>query len=358
MQGMTENATFIAESATAQAMTPPAPPTVLGSWVRVLVTALRERGIDADALLERAGLDTTLLAMPDARFPLATTTRLWRLASQLTRDPAIGLWVSKHSRQTTFHALGYAFMASSTLLEALQRVVRFNGMVSDASEVSLHDEGDCHRLSWRSLWPDNQPTDEAMEAILALILRSCRKIHEYEFAPVSTSLMRAEPPGAGAFRDFFRGEVLFGEPAFGMSFRKADLERRLPWGNEELARSNDRVIAEYLARLEIGSIATRLGLLLVKQLPNGEMSQDYYAAALAMSPRSLQRKLDREGTSFNRVLNETRCELARSYLARSAHTLTEIAFLLGFSDTSSFSRAFARWTGSSPSAYRDGALSA
>jgi len=327
-------------------------PTVLCSWTKVLVLALRDNGCDIESLMTQAGLSEVQLSYPDARLPLLNNTRLWQLAVQALDDETLGLWVPCYSNQTTFHALGYAFMASQTLLEALQRVTRFNAMVSDAAEVELVCDADTVGMSWRSVAPAMGPSDEAMEAILALILRSCRKIKGREFAPLSVTLMRVACRNEQPFRDFFAAPVTFGASEYRMSFDRETLEQQLEWGNDGLARSNDRVVEDYLKRLELGSTATRLRNLLVRELPSGAQAHDNYARLMGMSGRSLQRKLNAEGSSFNQILNETRCELACSYLNQTPRqSLTEIAFLLGFSDTSSFSRAFHRWTGMAPGAY-------
>jgi len=313
---------------------------------------LQERGVETDALLRGAGLDPEQVGRPDERLPLSATTRLWQLAVRVTGDENIGLWVSRHATQTTFHALGYAYMASKTLLEAMERIARFNGMVSNAAHVSLTEEKGVYVLRWELEENTQRPANEAMEALIASILRACRKLSGHDFSPLSVELMRTRPNNVEAFEQFFRCDLRYGAPGYRLVFESAALKQELPWGNEDLARSNDRVAEEYLARLELGGLATRLRTLLVKELPSGVQSHEHYAELLAMSGRSLQRKLSAEGTSFNQVLNDTRCELAKSYLrASEAHSLTEIAFLLGFSDTSSFSRAFHRWTGVAPSAY-------
>lgn len=315
--------------------------------------ALRERGIDTQAMVLEAGLDPARIELPGERFPLTSTTLLWKMAVRETGDESLGLWVSKHSNHTTFHALGYAFMASKTLLEALERVVRFNEMVSDAAEVALHRNSHSIRIQWKLRPGDLRPADEAVEALIAAILRACRKLGGKDFCPLKVNLVRPVPANEQPFHSFFRCELAFSAPAYALEFRPQDLESTLPWANDDLARSNDRVAEEYLSQLEMGGVVTRLRTLFVRDLPSGVRSHNDYAKVLGMSGRSLQRKLSDEGVSFNQVLNETRCKLAKSYLA-SPHrlSLTEIAFLLGFSDTSSFSRAFNRWTGKAPSEYQ------
>lgn len=330
------------------------PPTVLSSWTRILVSALEERGVDVAKLLAEAGLDPGLVQSPSMRVPLAANTRLWRLAARETGDESLGLWASRHASHTTFHALGYAFMASNTLRDALNRLVRFNDMVSNAACSVLTEQRGTSTLAWRMHPGREQPAEEAMEATIAVLLRSCRRLAGRDFAPVRVGLVRARPRKVQPFQDFFRCEVAFGEPRYTLVLSSESLDRPLAGGNEELARFNDRMVEEYLARLELGSVATRLRALLIRELPGGLRSHEEYAAKLHMSGRSLQRRLSAEGTSFTRLLRETRCDLARSYLgAPRRHSLTEVAFLLGFSDTSSFSRAFCQWTGKPPSAYLD-----
>jgi AraC-like DNA-binding protein len=91
---------------------------------------------------------------------------------------------------------------------------------------------------------------------------------------------------------------------------------------------------------------------IIEYLPDGDCSRDRVASALCMSPTTLQLKLSQRGTNFQQLLDDTRKELACSYLSQAARSVTEITFLLGFSDTSNFTRAFKRWTGVSPTDYR------
>lgn len=99
--------------------------TVLTSWSRAVRRALDLKGCDTAAMLAAAGLDIAALDDPNARYPLAGTTRLWRLATKATGDPCFGLAVASAVTQTTFHALGYSLTASATLHEAFERILRY-----------------------------------------------------------------------------------------------------------------------------------------------------------------------------------------------------------------------------------------
>ena len=129
--------------------------------------------------------------------------------------------------------------------------------------------------------------------------------------------------------------------------------RPLEGANAELARINEGLAAQQLARLDQADLPARLRALLIERLPDGEPTAAELAAALHLSLRSLQRKLAERGLRYENLLDDTRRELALAQLREARIALNEIAFLLGFSDASSFSRAFRRWTGLSPTAWRE-----
>ncbi len=122
--------------------------------------------------------------------------------------------------------------------------------------------------------------------------------------------------------------------------------------NPQLARLNDQIMIRYLAELDQGNIINRVKAAVVDQMPSGNVTDQAIAKALHMGVRALQRKLQDAGTTFKTLLDGTRRELACQYIRDSRLNLNEISFLLGFAEVSSFSRAFKRWTGESPSVFR------
>ena len=134
-------------------------------------------------------------------------------------------------------------------------------------------------------------------------------------------------------------------------FDTATLERELPTASHELARLSDQVVQDYLAKMDRDDIVSRVNSLLVANLPAGEYGKEDAARELHMSARTLQKKLQEAGTSWRELLEGTRKELAISYLRSGRYSLAEITFMLGFNDTSSFSRAFRRWTDRPPGEY-------
>jgi len=327
-------------------------PTALGSWGLAIVAALRSRGVDAEALLAQVGLSLEALADPNRRHAIDVTTRLWRRSVEATADPAFGIEVARQTTFPTFHALGFSLATSGTLLEGLERVVRFFAIVTDAADIRLEMESQQVRLS-AHLRRGAEPADEAVDAFVAATVRLCRTLRGRAFNPLRVELRRKAPEDPAPFLRYFRVPVEFGAPLDALTFDRADAEARLLTGNPEIARANDAVAADHLARLQKTRLAPRVRQAIVDQLPQGEPDPADVARRLGVSLRSMQRKLADEGLSFLSLLDDTRATLARGYLDEGRYSVSEITYLLGFAGVSAFSRAFKRWTGMSPSAYRD-----
>ena len=114
----------------------PDSPSTIGSWSAAILRALAARGIDEQRLARDAGIDPASLQAPDARVPRAALTRLWHLAVEATGDPCFGLSVPRFTMQTSFHALGYAVLASATLKEAFERIVRYRRLIGDVVQLT------------------------------------------------------------------------------------------------------------------------------------------------------------------------------------------------------------------------------
>lgn len=328
--------------------------TSLSTWTRALKQTLDQSGVDGSALLLQAGLSEQALADPNARFPLENTTRLWRLAVAATGNAALGLDVSRNINQTTFHALGYSVLASPTLAACFERLLRYFRIVSDAGDLGFSCENGICRFSIEPITGESKPADEAVDAMLAVIYRTCIILTARQFKALRVTLRRPAPDAAAlaVFEQVFKAPLEFSAEQTAIWMSADCVQEPLPAGNAELAQHNDAILTQYLAHFEKQNVGNRVHAVLVEQLPNGVPTQDSVAAHLHMSTRNLQRKLQAEGSSFKDILNTTREKLARAYVADSRYSISEVAYLLGFADTSSFTRAFRRWAGVAPRQYR------
>lgn len=327
-------------------------PHVIASWAIAVAEALDDRGIDSRAIFARAGIDLTTARDPSTRYPADRMTLVYELAEKATRDPAFGLSIAEHVHPTSLHALGYSLFASNDLESFCRRIVRYFGLVSTNAVTEAAQSGDEFHLSM--LPAIGQTAYVPQDAWLATLMRFSRFIYRPNFDPLRVHLRRPRPAiNEDRFRHWFRAPVEFGSSSNTLVFRMEDMKVRLPAANAELARQNDQVVLSLLRQIDRHDIITQVRATLIALLPSGECSRQAVAAELSMSERTLQNRLVARGTTYSDLLGETRRELAEQYMSQNLHSISEIAFLLGFSEISSFSRAFRAWTGESPSRYRE-----
>jgi AraC-like DNA-binding protein len=327
----------------------------ISSWALLVARALDAGGHDSRAIFESAGLDPAKLNDPDARYPIDGMGRLWRLAAQVTRDPYFGLTTANHWHPTTLSALGYSWMASDSLRDALVRMSRYGRIVSTVADMALEESDENFAFRLQSRLPRVEVPNEAVDAALATLVKMCRMSYGEDFHPLRVATIRPEFDDPTRYLNFFRAPVEFSAESNVLYFSKISLEEHLPTANPRLARINDKVITEYLAQFDKRSTATRVRAKLIDLLAAGHVTQQDVADSLHMSLRTLQRKLSEEQTSYKDLLGETRKELANQYLREAHLSVSEVTYLLGFSEPSNFARAFKRWTGHTPSEFRTAA---
>jgi AraC-like DNA-binding protein len=321
----------------------------LATALQPVINVLLARGIDADALLLAAGIPPALVRQPDARIPLADAERFWAQAKPLAGDAALDIALAL--RPAMLHAVGFAWLASETLEDAFARLLRYRDSIDTARMLELHrTEG----LAWVSLRLVDGEADQAMlEARLAAALVMCRAIAGESLNPEHAYLRRPAPANPEKIRAFYRCPVVFGASRWAFALPEAAFLARLPTANAEMARSAEEIAAAYLARHDKQDVVARVRQAMVVLLPTGECSRARVARELAMSERTLQRRLAEAGASFAGLLDSLREALAEDYLRVSHHSIYEVSWLLGFSEMASFSRAFRRWKGVSPSEWRE-----
>lgn len=330
--------------------------TVVGGWSVAVGRALDSLGCDGDALLKAAGVDLSEKLNVDARFNADHTRRLWQLALEETQQSDIGLQVARFVCPTTFHALGFSLWASTSLMDALKRMVRFDVLLNDGCTLHIDEQADSRQAFTMNVKELNQQllvTPEGVDYFLGAVVKMFRDMSTENFSPYDVFLRRAEPENAGKWRDYFQCDVHFGADQNQLIFENADLNRVLPTGNAALAEQNDKLVEGYLSRMEMQDICGQVRTALIDLMPLGITTMDGVADALGMYPRTLQYKLRQQDTTLQKLRDQIREELARQYLQHSRKSFTQIAYSLGFSDPAHFNRAFKRWSGETPTAYRN-----
>jgi AraC-like DNA-binding protein len=306
-------------------------------------------GRDADALFAEVGIDARLFLQPGARVRSDIVNRMWRHAEAALGDDCIGLASAKYCHPSVADALGYAWLASFTLRDAMRRLSRYMRIFAGIARVKLHElpDGDAELL----LEPVTLPSARH-DSFIASIVSFCRANRGESFKPMWVDLARPAPKDRSRHDAHFGCPVRFNAPATLMHVAAADLDARLPTANAEIAAMTERMLESQLAKLDRQDVVAQLKTRILDALPSGSPTEEDIARMLAMSQRTLQRRLASAGTSFGDVLDTTRRDLAFHHLANPDRQISEIAYLLGFAEAASFNRAFRRWAGQTPSEYR------
>jgi len=328
-------------------------PTTIGTWALAIKRALDANGINGAQLLKQANISAEGCGDPNMRIPTENLNQLWVLAEQATNDRFIGLRVPLYVHATTLHAMTMANLASTSLLDAFERSARFSRIITTSVSFGMLKTDNTIRIEFLPQ-DDIQVSHHSLEASLLLCVKMSREI---DFDPNSRPI-EVNIPGHDD-TDRLLLERVFGCPVVCDSysphyilFDRAHVEATLPTANPEIIQVCERIMIDYLARLDKEDITYRVYQLILDLLPSGEPTQEKIADALHMSTRSLHRKLTSAGISFKTLLDNTRRDLALQYIRQSNLSIADITYNLGFYDASSFSRAFKRWTGRSPAKYR------
>ena len=307
------------------------------------------RAVDVDALLAELDLSRSALDDLDFRIPEAMRDRAWQRAAILSRDSIFGLHVAEHAKVGDYDVLDYALCYSATLEEGIDRILRFYRLLSDALALTLDVcEGVGHL---RRTSPD--PERHQNEAVFAVILLHARAVTGREIVPRSVRFTHPAPNDVAPHAALFRCPVEFGRAVSEIMLDAKDLALLTLRSDPGLTRVVDRYMGEHVARLpEPDSFLHRVQSVVAASLSGGRPTLRTTARSLRASSRSVQRRLHDHGTTLRSIVEDTRRSLASRLIDERTLSITEIAFLLGFSDVGSFRRRFKRWTGKSPARAR------
>jgi AraC-like DNA-binding protein len=328
----------------------PLPAWASGSAIRFALGVLRARGWRTDRLMERAGLAPAVSSDPEARLSHSALRAFWREAIRETGDETIGLHVAKHVRPSVFDALGYVFRFSPTLGDGLCRLAGYHRFVDDVLELIVETD---LRHAYIRLDGVDRMTRPTAEFLLGSLIRAARaETTRPELDPVAVEFTFARPRRWAEHRRFFRSPLWFGCPRNALVLERSALDLPMRAAEPELREVLERRVRDVIARLPpLDTLATRARFELEEALDGPRPTARAVGRKLGLSERSLHRRLREEGTTFRGLLDALRRERAERYLGQGV-PVSETAFLLGYSDTSAFHRAFRRWTRSTPGSYR------
>jgi AraC-like DNA-binding protein len=309
-------------------------------------------GVDVQALMAELHIPPAVLKDPDGRVPYQLSLDVWRRAPELANDPAFGLHVAERLKLGQLELLDYVLGSSNTLGDFFRQLARYHRLLSDQVQYTLALQGGWFVLA-RSGLPGVESPRHAIESTIAFAVIRGRTLTGVDFRPHRVTFRHPPPPDTREHERVFQCPVLFRERADLLQLNPELLELPVQGANPGLAAVLQRHACEVLERLpESSGFQAQVRKQVVHLLTDGTPTLADCAAAMAMSVRTVQRRLEAEGISFNELLDQVRKGLATRYLDDDRLAISEIAYLLGFSDSSAFLRAFKRWVGVTPAAFR------
>ena len=316
---------------------------------------LESEGIDPAPIYNNAGIDPDCLLDPSARINITCVDALWQQVASVITDPCFAVKMVEFWHPSQIGALGYAWLASTTLRRALNRAVRYIHVVTEDLNLLLDDTPAGLKITV-NLEGSVFTLPQHHDLILTILMRMCRFNFGEELVATRVSLAHPEPSCSDKVVDYFRTDIQFDAEQTSLTIARADAELLLASGNRQIALMHDEMLMKYLVEIKQGDIVQQVQSIILDNLPDGQVTDKLVASELNLSERSMQRRLKEHETTFRFLLDGVREMVAKQYIKNPMNRMSDIAFLLGFSEQSAFSRAFKKWTGKSPVEYRNSLL--
>lgn len=325
--------------------------TITMAYVKRLLSGAAREGVEPSDLLREVGLEPALLERADAELGTGDFIRLMQIVMRRTEDEFIGLGRGTKSKPGTFSMMAHAVINCPNLEKAIQRSAQFYRLVDLPLDLRI-EKGDAEsRLIIDS--PAVESRENVLEAMIFISVRFWSWLTGKNLEPSSLHFDFPEPPQAGEFRRLFRGRIVYNDKMNALVFPTSWLS--LPLVQNPLSLS--KFLKDSLALIIVGN-AQPIGLpeqiraIISKEYGNTFPDFAQVCEQLSMTPQTLRRRLKEENTSYQEIKDSIRKDASLYYLAKEELSIDEIALMMGFSEASSFHRAFKKWTGRTPASYR------
>lgn len=324
-----------------------------GQLLQIVHEALVKAGMDVNAIYSRLGYNAEALPLRQMRTPHQLQAFFWETVEAVTHDPDIGLHLCPHAPVFRGEVMEYLMLSSATFGEGMSRALKYLRLVSDALNMRLvHDE-----LGVRAVVKGTAmeaPQLRHTEIMVAhQVIRFGQTVTEGRYAPKRVRLSCSRRAPQAEYDAIFGCPVEFEGSESEIWFDERLLEYRSPRSSPELLQLHEEHAEKRLTTLKRQDLIEKIRAVFAQRLELDRCDLEEVAKELEIAPRRLRFELSRAGTSFSQVLADFRFALARKLLARTQEPVENIVYLTGFSEPSTFYRAFKRWSGMTPVQYRE-----
>ncbi|WP_419813491.1 AraC family transcriptional regulator [Bacterioplanoides sp.] len=324
-----------------------------GIMIQLAYQAMQKMDLDVATIAKRLGITPELISDRHARTPHAAQTLFWQVLEDVSQDSDIGLHLGEHLPVYQGQVLQYLFLSSPTFGDGLSRSLNYQRLLSDASQSSMEEAGDQVYIRVGTATDLTSSLRHLSECMVLGLIQFFQYVTDGAFVASHIHFSHPAPGSDQEHQRIYQCPVTFAQKEVRIYFDRRLLAQPSSHAEPELLQLHEKLASEHVAKLERRDIVSGVYKVFGEILETGEVSLDAVAARLAIKPRTLRTRLSEADTNFNQLLANYRCNLAKRLLARTDESIDEIVYLTGFSEPSTFYRAFKRWTQQTPVEYRN-----
>ncbi|MDP2560670.1 AraC family transcriptional regulator [Psychrobium sp. 1_MG-2023] len=328
--------------------------TTLSTIPKLLIQVLEVNEIDARAVFKQAGIEFDSIDDKNHRIPMEDMATLWQHCVKATNNPELGLIAASLFHPAYLKGVGMAWMASANLEQGLRRFIENSQLINTAMQIELLEKQDELVIQYSP--PQSRqrvsPHPCAIQLGVGFFLKMFRLAASKNIPATAVYFTFDITDSLPAYEEFFQCKIYPNSTMNGIAFSKSLLSELLPTYDAELVELNEIAIKNYLKTMKQSQVCVEVVNIITERLDKESVTEEAVAYRMNMSKRTLQRKLNAESASFLGLLTSVRVSLAKQHLTTTSASVTEIAYLLGYSSPSTFARAFKQKTNRSPNEYR------
>lgn len=325
-----------------------------GILLQLAYQAMLELKLDVPLIFERCGVKADLLKDRNARTPHEAQYLFWQVMEEVSGDQHIGLHLAEHMPVYKGQVLQYLFLSSPTFGDGLMRALDYQRLLSDATLALFEMVGSEASIRISSSSARVKDLRHLSEAVVVGLVKFFNYVTDGKFQLSRVQFAHSLEGGdAQEHQRIYGCEVVFGQADNRIFFDADYLNIPSLHAEPELLQLHEKLASEHVAKLERQDVVARVNRVIGEILETGQVNLEQVALKLNIKPRTLRTRLAEANTNFNQLLADYRCNLAKRLLANTDETIDEIVYLTGFSEPSTFYRAFKRWTEVTPIEYRN-----
>jgi len=320
-----------------------------------LIETIEAAGGSPDQILQTCGVNRSILSKPEGFIPCSIFAEILREAAKATGDDCFGLHFGERFDPKNIGPLVYVALNSPTIGAGIENVRRYLHVYNSSASWFFTTEENRGYIRYLLNHSGTTPLRQSNEHGMVIVLNALRMMVGSVWSPLEVQFEHEEPAQTSEHQRIFRAPVLFGCETNALVVGRDLIDRAVPAADPQLYKIMKHYLDQILSTMpREDEFVASIRKAIAESMRDGDPTLARVAKKLAKGARTLQRQLKDYGFEFKKLVDDTRRRLSLIYLKDDTHTLTEIAFLLGYSELSAFNRAFKRWTGSTPLDYRRG----